>query len=253
MRFFPTRLLWAAAVALGLAGLFDPPARAHHWQLESATLPAPFLRNGRVDLAIEPSGIAPIGDGRRILVPHDTTASLQVVDVATGTLVGEPLDSSSFFPATGNGTTWAGMTHDSEGNYYLVSSGIGKNDAERAAGSALVRFRLRGGENPVIDNASVVRWDIARPLEAGLRPQRLDPTRIAQQRVGGLAIREIGGHRQLVVGLAHQTTRSAPSSPTSPPRRRPAPRSNSAPCSRSTPAAARASPRRSRRSRTSPR
>ena len=56
MRFFPTRPLWAAAVALGFAGLFAPAARAHHWQFEAATLPAPFLRDGRVDVSIEPSG-----------------------------------------------------------------------------------------------------------------------------------------------------------------------------------------------------
>jgi hypothetical protein len=32
--------------------------------------------------------------------------------------------------------------------------------------SAMVRFRVRAGEPPAIDDASVVRWDIARPLEA---------------------------------------------------------------------------------------
>lgn len=201
MRFFPTRPPWVASVALVLAGLFGPAARAHHWQLESASLPAPFLRDGRVDVAIEPSGIAPIGDGRRILVAHDKGSSLHVVDIATGALVGAPLDSPKFFPTTGTSTTWAGMAQNSEGNYYLVSSGNGKNDGERAARSAVVRFRLLGGETPAIDEASVVRWEIGRPLEAALRAQRLDAARVARQRVVGLAIREVGGHRQLVIGL----------------------------------------------------
>ncbi len=202
MRFFPTRPFWAVAVALGLAGLIEPAARAHHWQFEAATLPAPFLRDGRVDVAIEPSGVAPIGDGRRMLVAHNNAASLHVVDLATGALVGAPLDSPKFFPTTGTSAMWEGMALDSEGNYYLVSSTSGKSDRERAACSAVVRFRLRGGETPAIDDASVVRWDIARPVDAALRAQRLDATRIARQKVGGLAICEVGGHRQLVIGLS---------------------------------------------------
>ena len=202
MRFFPTRPLCATAVVLGFAGLFDPAARAHHWEFEAATLPAPFLRDGRVDVAIEPSGVAPIGDGRLMLVAHDKAASLHVVDVATGALVGAPLGSPRFFPTAGPSPMWEGMAFDSEGNYYLVSSGSGKSDGERAACSTVVRFRLRVGEVPAIDDASVVHWEIARPLEVALRAQRLDATRIARQKVGGLAIREVGGHRQLVIGLS---------------------------------------------------
>ncbi len=169
MRDLPTRPLRTAAVAVGLAGLFSPAAWAHHWRLETATLPAPFLREGRVDVVIEPSGVAPIGDGRRVLVAHDNSATLHVVDVATGTLVGEPLGSPNFPEATAIGPKWAGMTRDSEGNYYLVGSQSGKSDEEPDACSAVVRFRLRAGETSAIDVASVVRWDIARPLAAAPR------------------------------------------------------------------------------------
>ena len=66
----------------------------------------------------------------------------------------------------------------------------------------MVRFRLRAGETSAIDVASVVRWDIARPLAAAPRAQRLDPARIAKQKVGGLAIRDFGGRRELVIGLS---------------------------------------------------
>ena len=204
MRCFPTRPLWAAAVALGLAGLFAPVAWAHHWHLESATLPAPFLRDGRVDVVVEPSGVAPIGDGRRVLLADGKSASLHVVDLATGELVGAPLSLPKFPPTTSTGPKWAGMALDSEGNYYLVDSHSGKSDEGRAESRVVVRFRLRGGEVPAIDDASVVHWEIARPLEVALRAQRLDATRIAQQKVGGLAIREVGGHRQLVIGLSAQ-------------------------------------------------
>ena len=185
MRGLPTRPLRAAAVALGLAGLFAPAARAHHWRLETATLPAPFLRDGRVDVVIEPSGVAPLGDGRRVLVAHDKAASLHVVDVATGALVGAPLGSPKFSPTTRIGPKWEGMALDSEGNYYLVGSHSGKSDEERAACSAVVRFRLRGGETPAIDDASVVRWDIARPLEAALRRRGSTRSGSRNRRSGG--------------------------------------------------------------------
>ena len=92
MRVLPTRQLRSAAAALGLAGLFAPAARAHHYRLESATPAAPFLRDGRADVVIEPSGVAPLGDGRRVLVADDQAAALHVVDLATGALVGSPLD-----------------------------------------------------------------------------------------------------------------------------------------------------------------
>ena len=201
IRGLPTRPLRAAAVALGLAWLFAPAARAHHYRLESATPPVPFLQNGRVDVVIAPSGVAPLGDGRRVLVAHAKAAPLHVVDLATGALVGAPLDSPKFPPTTKTGPNWGGMALDSEGNYYLVGSHSGKSDEERAASSTVVRFRLRSSEQPAIDDASVVRWDIARPLEAALRAQGLDAARVAKRKVEGLAVREGGGRRELVFGL----------------------------------------------------
>ena len=201
MRGLPTLPIRAAAIALGLAGLFALAARAHHYRLESTTPPSPFLRDGRVDVVIEPAGVAPIGDGRRVLVAHDKAAPLHVVDLATGALVGEPLGSPKFPPTTRTGPKWEGMALDSEGNYYLVGSHSGKSDEERAASSVVVRFRLRGVDAPAIDDASVVRWDIDRPLEAALRAQGLDAARVAERKVEGLAVREVGGRRELVIGL----------------------------------------------------
>jgi hypothetical protein len=202
MRILPTGLLRSAAIALGLTGLFAAAAWAHHWHLESATPPAPFLRDGRADVVIEPSGVAPLGDGRRVLVADDKAAALQVVEVATGALLGAPLGSSKLPPTTNTGPSWEGMAVDSEGNYYLVGSHSGKSDEERAASSVVVRFRIRSGDPPAIDDASVVRWDIAGPLEAALRAQGLDAARVAEREVGGLAIREAGGRRDLVIGLS---------------------------------------------------
>jgi hypothetical protein len=150
MRGLSTRPFLAATVVLWLVGLFAPASQAHHWQLESATLPAPFLRDGRMEVGIEPSGVAPIGDGRRVLVAHDEAASLYVVDVATGALVGAPLVLPKFPPTTKSGPKWEGMALDSGGNYYLVGSCSGASDEERAASSAVVRFRLRGGETGAV-------------------------------------------------------------------------------------------------------
>jgi len=81
----------------------------------------------------------------------------------------------------------------------LVGSHSGKSDEERAASSVVVRFRLRGGDPPAIDDASVVRWNIARPLEAALVALGLDAARIAEREVGGLTVRESGGRRELVI------------------------------------------------------
>ena len=200
MRILPTRPLRAVAAALGLTGLFALAAQAHHYRLESATPPAPFLRDGREDVVIEPSGIAPLGDGRRVLVADDQAAALHVVDVATGAR-GAPLGSSKLPPTTNTGPSWQGMAVDSEGNYYLVGSHSGKTDEERAASSVVVRFRLRSGDPPAIEDASVVRWNIAGPLEAALQAEGLDAARVAEREVGGLAVREAGGRRELVIGL----------------------------------------------------
>ena len=201
MRSLPIRRLRAGAVALGLAALFAAAAQAHHYRLESATPPAPFLRDGRVDVVIAPSGVAPLGDGRRVLVAHDKAAPLHVVNLATGALVGAPLGSPKFPPTTRTGPKWEGMALDSEGNYYLVGSHSGKSDQERAARSAVVRFRLRGGEPPAIEDASVVRWDIARPLEAALRRRGSTRRRSRNGRSRGWRSARAGGRRELVIGL----------------------------------------------------
>ncbi len=202
MRGLPTRPSRVAAVALGLAGLFATVAWAHHYRLESATPPAPFLRDGRVDVVIEPSGVAPLGDGRRVLVAHEKAAPLHVVDLETGAIVGAPLDSPKFAPTTKAGPRWQGMALDSRGNYYLVGSHGGKGDEERADRISVVRFRLRGGEPPAIDDASVVCWDITRPLDAALKAQGLDAARVAERKVAGLAVREAGASRDLLIGLS---------------------------------------------------
>ncbi len=87
MRILLTRRLRMAAAVLGLTGLFALAAHAHHWRLESASPAAPFLRDGHADVVIEPGGVAPLGDGRRVLVADDRAAALHVVEVATGALV----------------------------------------------------------------------------------------------------------------------------------------------------------------------
>jgi hypothetical protein len=195
----------AATIGLGLVAVFAASVWAHHYHIESVSLPIPFLQDGRVDVVIEPAGVAPLADGRRVLVAHNESAALQVVDVATGALVGAPLSSPKFPPATGNGPEWEGMATDSDGYYYLVGSHTGKTDDERAAHSAVVRFRLKSQDPPAIDDASVVRWDITRSLEAALRAEGLDAAQVAKRKVGGLAVREGGGRRELVIGLSEPT------------------------------------------------
>ncbi len=104
--------------ALALALLVGPTAAfADEFRLESATVPAPFLDNGKTDRVIEASGVEPIGDGRAFLVAHDKLPALHVVDTATGRLLGAPITSSRFPGPSTIGPKWEGMALDSEGNY----------------------------------------------------------------------------------------------------------------------------------------
>jgi hypothetical protein len=123
--------------------------------------------SGKVDVTIEASGAEPIGDGRRVMVAHDKRTALFVVDVASGRTVGEPINSPKFpEPSKLGGAKWEGMARDAEGNYYIIGAHVGKSDEERKSRSVLLRFRLKDNDQPAIDDASVVRWDISRPLES---------------------------------------------------------------------------------------
>ena len=162
-------------------------------RLESATLPRPLLNGDAADVVIEASGVEPIGDGRRFLVAHDKAPALHVVDLASGRLVGAPITSPKFPAQTKSGPKWEGMARDSEGNFYLIGSHSGKTDAERDEKAVLIRFRLKDGESdtPAIDDDSVVRWHIARPLVAVLQGLGLDEAKVAKRKIEGLAVRAL--------------------------------------------------------------
>jgi hypothetical protein len=190
----------------GALALIIPIAGADEYRLESATLPAPLVEGGKPNVVIEASGVEPIGEGRLLLVAHDKAPALHVVEAATGRLVGEPISSSKFPPQTETGPKWEGMARDLEGNFYLVGSHSGKTDEERATRSVLLRFRLVSSDTPAIDDASVVRWEIARSLESALKAEGLDAKKVAKRKIEGLAIRERKGRdgrlaRELVIGL----------------------------------------------------
>jgi hypothetical protein len=196
--------------ALAAAVLVAPTARAQDFRLrlDSATLPRPFLQTDKPDVVIEASGVEPIGDGRRALVAHDKAPALHVVDLATGRLVGEPITSPKFPAQTKTGPKWEGMARDSDGNYYVIGSHSGKTDAERDEKAVLVRFRLKDGPDgiPIIDDASVVRWHVARSLESALRGLGLDDAKVAKRKIEGLTVRERKAddgkaRRELVIGL----------------------------------------------------
>jgi hypothetical protein len=191
---------------LAAAVLAAPAARAQdaRLRLESASLPRPLINGETPDVVIEASGVEPIGDGRRALIAHDKAPALHVVDLATGRLVGRPITSPKFPPQTAKGgPKWEGMARDAEGNFYIVGSHSGKTEDERAEKSFLLRFRLKdgGGDVPAIDDESVVRWQIARPLASALKAAGLDEAKVAKRKIEGLAVRERDGKRELVVGL----------------------------------------------------
>ena len=205
-----SRIVRSLAVTpiLSVLALLSAGSRADEFRLESATLPAPLFENGKPNVVIEASGALPIGDGRRFLVAHDKAPALHVVDLATGRLVGSPIASSKLPAQTATGPKWEGLAKDSDGNFYVIGSHSGKTDDERATRAALLRFRLndQNGDAPTIDDASVVRYEVARPLEAVLKAQGLDAEMVAKRKIEGLAIRERkaangSARRELLIGL----------------------------------------------------
>lgn len=192
---------------LGFAGIFAAPASADEFRLESPSFPAPFLNQGKTDVVIEASGVEPIGDGRRFLVAHDKLPGLHVVDAASGRLIGPAVTSAKFPAESKIGPKWEAMALDSDGNYYLIGAHVGKTDEERNAKSYLFRFRLKeDGEAPTIDESTVVRWMIARPLVNVLKASGLDDAAIMQRKIEGLAVRDVKNadgtlRRDLTIGL----------------------------------------------------
>ena len=200
------------ALLAGLIASAPALARADDFRLEGATLPAPLVHDsGQVDAVIEASGVQPIGDGHRVLVAHDKHPALFVVDLATGRIVGEPITSPKFPEATRlGGPKWEGMARDAEGNYYIIGAHVGKTDEERAEKSVLLRFRLKDSDQPAIDDASVVRWDVSRSLESALKASGLGDKAVGQRKVEGLALRESKKSdgspcRELAIGLRAPT------------------------------------------------
>ena len=72
-----------SALLLGMIGLGPSLALADEFRLESVTLPAPLLNDGKVNTVIEASGVEPIGDGHRLLIAHDKDPALYIVETAT--------------------------------------------------------------------------------------------------------------------------------------------------------------------------
>ncbi len=190
-----------------LAFLVRPGLADSRFTLEATALPRPMLSQGKLNAVVEASAVQSLGDRGLALVAHDKLAPLHVLEVATGELVGEPIASPRFLSASKAGPKWEGLARDGDGSLYVIGSHGGATDEEIAAHSVLTRFRLGHGETPSMDDASVARWDLSRPIIAALRAQGVGEASIAKRKVEGLAIREANGVRQLVVGLRAPTDR----------------------------------------------
>ena len=220
-----------AAVIFAMISVAPVFAGADEFRLESATLPAPLFEGEKINAVIEASAVEPIGDGSLLLVAHDKNPALFIVETKSGRILGDPITSPRFPAPIGAGPKWEGMARDSEGSFYLIGAHTGKTDEERATKNVLIRFRLKDGDPPAIDDASIVRWDIARSLEAVLKAEGLSAEELAKRKIEGLAIREskaAGGslRRELLVGLRDRRIRSESSWRTSPARRRRRPSSS---------------------------
>lgn len=171
--------------------------------------PSPFLKPVagspgafEVDATIEASAVEPVGDGRFLIVAHDKSAPLRLVEAATVREMG--MLSSPRFPAeTPKSTKWEAMARDSDGGLYVVGSHSGKTEGEREQHRRLIRFRTVDGPGglPAVDDASVTSWRIDAGLERALRALGVPDDAAARRKIEGLTIRETGGRRELVVGL----------------------------------------------------
>jgi hypothetical protein len=192
---------------------FGSPAHADDIRVASATVPVAFTwgtgDSAKVDGKLEASGVEPIGNGRLVLVAHDKTEPLYVVETATGRILSNEVTCKAFPHGLATGPKWEGMARDDDGNYYIIGAHSGKTDAERAEKAYLFRFRIKGGvgEAPVtIDESSVVRWQVAAGLASALAKQVQDPALQAKLKIEGLTIwkrRDAFGKPrvELVVGL----------------------------------------------------
>jgi hypothetical protein len=135
------------ALVLGLAILIPGLiARAQEVQVEVAQPTLHFLTadTGREDKRIEPSGVAPIGDGSLLLVACDKNDSLLVVEAAPAQ-VKQWLSPGTF----DNRPKWEDLARDDEGNYYVIGSRFVDEPAEAGAQrkfmdvSRLLRFRCK--------------------------------------------------------------------------------------------------------------
>jgi hypothetical protein len=187
-----------------------PVARAQQLKLKLAEPPARFLsETGEVDKKIEPSAVEPIGDGTLLLVADDDSKNLFVVEAATG-----KIKQSLKLNAVDKKPKWEGMARDDEGAYYVLGSHSVKDLTEPdapeklKARSRLFRFRLKdggaAGQTPVIDEASVIEWDLTEAL--AVEGYSADPQQ-NKVKVEGLAVRVLldasnrVAARELVVGL----------------------------------------------------
>src|SRR5262249_23978325 len=147
-----TRNMWrilpvSCVIFLGLILLLPGLAvRAQEVQVEMIQPPMPFLTTdaGTEDRKIEPSGVAPIGDGGLLLVACDKSACLSVVEAATGRI-----KQTFSVGVVEKRPKWEDLTHDDEGAYYVIGSRFVEEAAEGGvekkitAVPRLLRFRLR--------------------------------------------------------------------------------------------------------------
>jgi hypothetical protein len=185
--------------------------RAQEVQVEIAQPTLHFLTadTGQENRGIEPSGVAPIGDGSLLLVACDKNESLMVVEAATGR-VKQSLKLGTF----GNRPKWEDLAQDDERTYYVIGSRFVEVPAQAGAEkklmdvSRLLRFRLRsdgvGGTPLVIDSESIMEWDISDALAA--EGYHRDAWK-NEVNIEGLTVRTLRdplGHvtlRELVIGL----------------------------------------------------
>jgi hypothetical protein len=206
------RILASFTLVFGLVVLLPALAvRAQEVQVEIVQPPMRFLTadTGREDRRIEPSGVAPIGDGSVLLVACDKNACLSVVEAATGRI-----KQSFSVGVFDNRPKWEDLAHDDEGAYYVIGSRFVEQPTEDGAQKRLMAvprllsFRLRiegGGGTPfVIDSESIIEWDIGDALAA--EGYHRDP-RKNEVNIEGLTVRTLRDKagqvtlRELVVGI----------------------------------------------------
>ena len=174
----PNVLLRFVVLIVATFGFITSMAAGSLAQEISGTGPVVFFKD---QPSVEPSGVAPIGDGTYLLVADDNTRDLLIVEKQTGKI----LRTNLVIPGLNRNPDWEAMAKDGEDFYLMGSKGL------------LFRFRLNEQEKDwskiqvtAAKELLISNFDLVKTELKGRKPE-----------MEGLAIYVNDQKKELVVGV----------------------------------------------------